>query len=187
MFMRRDVERVLHVLVTACALKGFALAAQTQAVSAPAPLQVAFTFDDLPAHGPLPPGGARADVTKQILATLKAEHTPPVYGFVNGFRLTGYPYQAQILREWLWSGNPLGSHTFSHLSLDVVSAERFDEDIADNEPVLQKVDPSGKWHSFRYPFLDEGNTQEKRRAVRSYLKEHGYQVAEVTMDFEDYL
>jgi peptidoglycan/xylan/chitin deacetylase (PgdA/CDA1 family) len=185
MFMKRYAEWVLRGIVAAYALHGCALAAQTPAT--PVPLQVAFTFDDLPAHGPLPPGAVRADIVKQILATLKDEHMPPVYGFVNGFRLTGYPYQAQILRDWLWAGNPLGSHTFSHLSLDVVSADRFNEDIADNESVLQKIDPTGHWHWFRYPFLDEGNTQEKRRAVRGYLKEHDYQIAEVTMDFEDYL
>lgn len=149
--------------------------------------QVAFTFDDLPAHGPLPPDVARPEVVRSILATLKAEKMPPVYGFVNGFRLTGYPYQADILKDWVKAGEPLGSHTFSHLSLDVVSAERFEEDIAANEPILKRVDPNGDWHWFRYPFLDEGDTLAKRQAVRGYLNVHGYKVAEVTMDFEDYL
>lgn len=149
--------------------------------------QVAFTFDDLPAHGPLPPGETRPEPVKSILATLKAEHMPPVYGFVNGFRLIGYPYQIEILKDWHNAGEPLGSHTFSHLSLDVVSASRFEEDIAANEPVLEKVDPNGNWHWFRYPFLDEGDTLAKRRDVRAYLQQHGYKVAEVTMDFEDYL
>jgi hypothetical protein len=34
--------------------------------------------------------------------------------------------------------------------------------------------------------LWEGDTLEKRRAVRAYLKEHGYRVAQVSLDFEDY-
>jgi peptidoglycan/xylan/chitin deacetylase (PgdA/CDA1 family) len=155
-------------------------------VRAQAP-QVAFTFDDLPAHGPLPPDVARPQVVRSILATLKAEKMPPVYGFVNGFRLTGYPYQVDILKDWVKAGEPLGSHTYSHLSLDVFPAERFEQDIADNEAVLRKVDPNGDWHWFRYPFLDEGDTLAKRQAVRGYLTGHGYKVAEVTMDFEDYL
>jgi peptidoglycan/xylan/chitin deacetylase (PgdA/CDA1 family) len=162
------------------------LALMTCGVKAQRP-QVAFTFDDLPAHGPLPPGETRPEVVKSILATLKAEHMPPVYGFVNAFRLTGYPYQVEILNDWHKAGEPLGSHTYSHLSLDVVSAERFEQDIAGNEAVLTKVDPNGDWHWFRYPFLDEGDTLAKRREVRTYLKQHGYKVAEVTMDFEDYL
>jgi peptidoglycan/xylan/chitin deacetylase (PgdA/CDA1 family) len=42
------------------------------------------------------------------------------------------------------------------------------------------------WHWFRYPFLHEGETLEKRHAIRSYLHEHGYRAAQVTLDFEDY-
>jgi peptidoglycan/xylan/chitin deacetylase (PgdA/CDA1 family) len=43
------------------------------------------------------------------------------------------------------------------------------------------------WHWFRYPYLWEGDTLEKRHAVRQYLKAHKYHVAQVTLDFEDYL
>jgi peptidoglycan-N-acetylglucosamine deacetylase len=43
------------------------------------------------------------------------------------------------------------------------------------------------WHWFRYPYLWEGDTLEKRRAVRQYLQDHKYHVAQVTLDFEDYL
>jgi peptidoglycan/xylan/chitin deacetylase (PgdA/CDA1 family) len=43
------------------------------------------------------------------------------------------------------------------------------------------------WRWFRYPYLWEGDTLEKRHAVRQYLKEHKYHVAQVTLDFEDYL
>ncbi|QMV20275.1 polysaccharide deacetylase family protein [Granulicella sp. 5B5] len=165
-------------------IAAFAVLCGTAAAQQP---QVAFTFDDLPAHGPLPPGETRPEPVKSILATLKAEHMPPVYGFVNGFRLIGYPYQIEILKDWHNAGEPLGSHTYSHLSLDVISAERFEQDIAANEAVLAKVDPDGDWHWFRYPFLDEGDTLAKRRNVRAYLKQNGYKIAEVTIDFQDYL
>jgi hypothetical protein len=42
------------------------------------------------------------------------------------------------------------------------------------------------WHWFRYPYLWEGDTLEKRHAIRAYLKEHEYKIAQVTLDFEDY-
>ena len=45
--------------------------------------EVALTFDDLPAHGPLPPGVTRLDVAKSIISTLKAANAPQVYGFIN--------------------------------------------------------------------------------------------------------
>src|ERR1700684_1852858 len=71
--------------------------------------QVAFTFDDLPAHGPLPPGMARPAVVRSILRTLKREGMPPVYGFVNGFRVAQFPYQVHILQAWHAAGEPLGN------------------------------------------------------------------------------
>ena len=157
------------------------------AVAQQAAPQVAFTFDDLPAHGPLPPGEARPEPVRQILATLKAEKMPPVYGFVNGFRLQHFPYQVEILRAWHDAGEPLGNHTWSHPSLEQVSAAAFIGNIQKNEAVLQRVDPGGDWHWFRYPFLNEGETLTKRQQVRQYLVAHHYRVAEVTIDFEDYL
>jgi peptidoglycan/xylan/chitin deacetylase (PgdA/CDA1 family) len=175
------MNRLLPLCLSALLSIGLAARAQT-----PAP-QVAFTFDDLPAHGPLPPGEFRPEPIRSIIKTLKTEHMPPVYGFVNGFRVAQYPYQAELLRDWIASGNPLGSHTWSHPALDLTSAKKYIANIAENEPLLRKVDPHGDWHWFRYPYLQEGNTLEKRVAVRDYLFAHHYKVAEVTIDFEDYL
>ena len=52
---------------------------------------------------------------------------------------------------------------------------------------MKPFDRGGDSRWFRYPFLHEGDTVEKHRAVRAGLKARGYRVAEVTMDFEDYL
>ncbi|MGI4828855.1 MAG: polysaccharide deacetylase family protein [Janthinobacterium lividum] len=149
--------------------------------------QVAFTFDDLPAHGPLPPGMARPAVVASILNTLHREKMPPVYGFINGFRVEEFPYQIHILEAWHAAGEPLGNHTWSHPELDQLSAPQYEANIAQNEALLQRVDPQGDWHWFRYPFLEEGNTVSKRDAVRTWLSAHGYRTAEVSMDFQDYL
>lgn len=151
------------------------------------PLQVAFTFDDLPAHGPLPPGEFRPEPIRTIIKVLKTEDMPPIYGFVNGFRTAEYPYQTELLREWIASGNALGNHTWSHPSLDKSSAKKYIHNIAEDEPLLEKVDPRGDWHWFRFPYLEEGNTLAKRDAVRDWLLAHHYRIAEVTIDFEDYL
>lgn len=149
--------------------------------------EIAFTFDDLPAHGPLPPGMARPAVVASILGTLQREQMPPVYGFVNGFRVARYPYQIHILQAWHAAGEPLGNHTWSHPELDKLTAAEYEANIATNEPLLREVDPQGDWHWFRFPFLEEGNTVAKREAVRGWLGAHGYRVAEVSMDFQDYL
>ena len=79
--------------------------------------QVAITFDDLPEHGDLPPHATRVGVAKSILATLKREGLPPVYGFVNGVALEDTPSEAGVLRAWRAAGQPLGNHTYSHPNL----------------------------------------------------------------------
>ena len=179
-----DTETMSHwgfrMLLSLSLLSSFALAV------AQGP-QVAFTFDDLPAHGPLPPGMARPAVVTSLLKTLKSEGMPPVYGFVNGFRVAQFPYQIHILERWHAAGEPLGNHTWSHPELDKLSAANYERNIARNEALLNRVDPGGDWHWFRYPFLEEGNTVAKREEVRSWLTTHGYRIAEVSMDFQDYL
>ena len=79
--------------------------------------EVALTFDDLPAHGPLPPGMTRLDVAKSIIATLKAANAPQVYGFINAVKLEQVPEDRAVLEEWRAAGYLLGNHTWSHMSL----------------------------------------------------------------------
>ncbi len=172
--------RALLVLFASCICLGLAAGQEV------AP-RMAITFDDLPAHGPLPPGMTRPEVVKSILATLKNEKLPPVYGFVNGFRVAHYPYQIHILESWHNAGEPLGNHTWSHPELDKLSAATYEANIARDESLLRKVAPQGGWHWFRFPFLEEGNSLVKREAVRRWLAAHDYRIAEVSMDFQDYL
>jgi len=149
--------------------------------------QVAFTFDDLPSHGDLPPGQTRMDVAESIVRTLKEQHMPPVYGFINAAKLKDRPDDIEVLKAWRAGGDLLGSHTYSHPSLNDLTPAEFEAEIAANEPVLSKLMMGQDWHWFRYPFLLEGNAPEKRHAVRAYLQENGYQIAQVSLDFEDYL
>jgi peptidoglycan/xylan/chitin deacetylase (PgdA/CDA1 family) len=148
--------------------------------------EVALTFDDLPAHGPLPPGTTRVDVARSILKALKSANAPAVYGFVNGDKLDKVPEDLEVLKLWKEAGNPLGNHTFSHMNLNANTAEAFEQDIARNEPLLKSLMGADDWRWLRYPYLWEGDTLEKRRAVRAYLKENHYRIAQVTLDFEDY-
>ena len=147
---------------------------------------VALTFDDLPAVGSLPPGENRTDILTKLANELTANHLAGTYGFINAAKLVNDLDGQQALRVWVDAGMNVGSHTWSHMSLSNNSAEAFDNEIALNEPALREYAGARDWHWFRYPFLWEGDTVEKRRAVRAYLKEHGYRVAQVSLDFEDY-
>jgi peptidoglycan/xylan/chitin deacetylase (PgdA/CDA1 family) len=149
--------------------------------------EVAVTVDDLPSHGPLPPGMTRTEVARSILKALKDAHVPKVYGFVNAKKLEQHPEDIEVLKLWRAAGFPLGNHTYAHLSLNASTAEQFDENVTADEPVLKSLMGRQDWRWFRYPFLWEGDTLEKRHAVRQYLHDHKYHVAQVTLDFEDYL
>jgi peptidoglycan/xylan/chitin deacetylase (PgdA/CDA1 family) len=152
--------------------------------------KLAITMDDLPLNGTLPPGVTRAETTKNVLAILKKRHVPPVFGFINAKKLEGNADGAEALKLWA-AAEPVGNHTYSHMDLEQNSAEAFERDIEENEPALEllarKLGPGDDWHWLRYPYLHEGDTVEKRRAVRAYLKAHGYRIAQVTLDWEDYL
>jgi peptidoglycan-N-acetylglucosamine deacetylase len=148
--------------------------------------QIAFTWDDLPAHSALPANTTRVEIGRKLTAAMKAAHLPPVYGFVNGVQLTNEPLSEPMLREWREAGMLLGNHTWSHMDLNKRSVEDWEADALKNEPVLEKYAAGSDWHWLRYPFLSEGDTPEKRAAVRKFLAEHGYKIAAVTMSFDDW-
>ena len=50
----------------------------------------------------------------------------------------------------------------------------FEQDIVAGEPALRAAMGDEDWHWFRYPYLREGDTLEKRHAVAAFLKERGY-------------
>lgn len=149
--------------------------------------QIAFTWDDLPAHSSLPQGETRVEIGRKLIAAMKEAHLPPVYGFVNGVAIEREPASAPMLKEWRDAGFQLGNHTWSHMNLNTNSAAEWEADLQKDEPVLQQYDAGGDWHWLRYPFLSEGDTAEKRAEVRSFLAAHGYRIAAVTMSFDDYM
>lgn len=149
--------------------------------------KIAFTFDDLPAHGPLPPGESRLEVASKILAALRNAHLPPVFGFVNGARVE-QSSDAAVLQAWRDAGYPLGNHTWSHMNLNQHSLEEFEADVSRNEPELStSMKNNEDWHWFRFPFLAEGDTPAKSATIRTFLAQHGYKIAGVTMSFGDYM
>ena len=147
---------------------------------------VALTFDDLPKVGALPEGMSWTGIAEKLTLELKANGLNGTYGFVNGSRLENDSDAQKALRTWVDAGMNIGSHTWSHPPLPKVTVSYFEHDIDLNELALKEYSNGRNWHWFRYPFLWEGETLEKRRAVRVHLSERGYRVAQVTLDFEDY-
>jgi peptidoglycan/xylan/chitin deacetylase (PgdA/CDA1 family) len=156
-------------------------------------LTVAVTFDDLPVNGG-ERGAAEAAlaINRAIVATL-TKHRIPAVGFVNeiGLETDGRvdPARVASLEVWLDAGFELGNHTYSHPSLHKVSREAFCDDVLKGERVTRPLVEArgGTWRWFRYPFLMTGRDLDTKHEVETFLADHGYRNAPVTIDNGDWI
>jgi peptidoglycan/xylan/chitin deacetylase (PgdA/CDA1 family) len=145
------------------------------------------TVDDLPLVGGVHrPAGERARVTEGMLAVL-ARHGVRAVGMVTWARAHG-PDDAHLLERWLEAGHELGNHSHDHPSYTARSAQAFLADAERGRERLARVlGPRGqRVRFFRFPFLREGDTQEKLAAGRTYLEGSGQRNLPVTLDTQDW-
>ncbi|ESQ83186.1 polysaccharide deacetylase family protein [Asticcacaulis benevestitus] len=148
--------------------------------------EVAITVDDLPAHGDLPPGVTREKVAADFLAALKAANVPEAYGFINGVYVAQDTSTYKTLQMWRDAGYPLGNHGFSHMNINDVGLAAFEGDIAGNEELLTSLMAGEDWHYLRFPFLAAGTDPTLHAGIMAYLKDHGYKIADVSINFNDW-
>ena len=156
--------------------------------------EVAITIDDLPIAGLAPRDiESSRELTRKLLAAIAAHHAP-VIAFVNEDKLNGVdgavdPARVDLLRRWLDAGIELGNHSYSHGDFHAVPLEPFEQDVLKGErvtrPLLAARGLTPRY--FRHPYLHTGRDLEKRSAFERFLGEHGYRVAPVTIDNEDYV
>lgn len=158
------------------------LAANAQAADKPV---IAVTWDDLPAHAALPPGVTRTQIAADLLKA-SAEAKAEAFGFINGVQTEREPGSDAALKLWREAGQPLGNHGWSHQNLASLTPEQFAGEAAKNEPMLKDLMAGQDWRWLRFPFLSEGDTPEKRLAVRAWLAANHYKIASVTMSFSDW-
>jgi peptidoglycan/xylan/chitin deacetylase (PgdA/CDA1 family) len=150
---------------------------------------IALTFDDLPGLTILDDQAYVTYFNKIILRGLKLHHFPAT-GFVNESKLDDLdrPKQIAVLRSWLDAGMNLGNHTFSHDDPDELGAKGYTEDIAKGEVVTKKL--LAEHHQteryFRHPYLKTGSTLAAKTYIDHWLAEHGYRIAPITMDADDW-
>lgn len=171
------------------ALVEIGLAARALERGEAAPTKMAITVDDLPTHGPLPRGVARADVHARLLDAFARHGVPEVRGYVIGEHALDSADHRKALQLWLDAGHPLGNHTWSHPNMEEIGVDAYLAEIDRNESVLAELtgDATGaSWRSFRYPYLRQGFDELSSRRVRDHLAQGGYQIAEVSIDFWDW-
>ena len=101
------------------------------AVSASAQ-QIAFTWDDLPAHSALPSDETRVEIGRKLIAAMKDAKMSPVYGFVNGVHTEEEPLSTPMLTNWRSAGLLLGNHTWSHMNLNQSALAAWEADVLKN-------------------------------------------------------
>lgn len=153
--------------------------------------EVAITFDDLPfVRGPKDIESVRQS-TRRMLDTLRA-HRVPAIGFVteNKIHVPGeMDERIALLEMWLDAGMTLGNHTYSHLSLNDVPLERYQDDVIKGEVITRRlVETRGlKLEFFRYPYTRSGPTAEIKEALLDFLHARDYRIAPFTVENTDYV
>lgn len=146
--------------------------------------QIAITIDDLPfvGSGTSTPGNLRRTQERfmAIVNTL-IENQVPATGFVIGGAIAKNEWN--LLESFRDNGLSLGNHTYTHRSLNGMSAEKYIEDIEHADKILTPVMTEPKF--FRFPYLAEGKG-EKKQQVKDFLVAHHYTIAPVTIDSKDY-
>ncbi|MBF6023648.1 polysaccharide deacetylase family protein [Lysobacter niastensis] len=163
--------------------------------------RIAVTFDDLPWASlepatPLPAEGSvpmdMLDHHKRLVDALRQSGVPAI-GFVNESRLWSQgsfrPDRTAMLEAWLEAGLSLGNHTASHLDFNAVGLEAYQRDILLGEahlrPLLAARGQTPQW--FRHPYLRTGTNHDDRTALETFLREHGYRIAPVTVTNSDWI
>jgi peptidoglycan/xylan/chitin deacetylase (PgdA/CDA1 family) len=173
----------------------FAIAVSIISLTAQTPSrEVAITFDDLPIAGVLPRDiESSRELTRKLLAAVAAHHVPAI-GFVNEDKLnaadgTVDPQRVDLLRHWLDAGLELGNHAYSHPDFHSTPLEAFEADVLKGERVIRPLMASRglTLRFFRHPFLHTGRDLETRAAFERFLAGHGYRIAPVTIDNDEYI
>jgi uncharacterized protein (TIGR02246 family) len=148
---------------------------------------VLVSVDDLPiGSGSMHPDPAeRERITRGLLDVL-AKHQIKAAGMVT-WRNVG-PGEEKLLQMWLDAGHELGNHTYEHLDYTRTESAAYIADLEKGRSALQALlDKRGaQVRFFRFPFLREGDTIEKLRAVREYLQRSGQRTLPVTIDNQDW-
>jgi peptidoglycan/xylan/chitin deacetylase (PgdA/CDA1 family) len=141
---------------------------------------LALTFDDGPNMADAI-GLSPADRNAAILKQLADAHLKSIL-FVT--RTDADPKRNDLVRRWGIQGHEVGNHTATHPDFDEVSLADYEQELLTCERAIQ--DFPGFTRRFRFPYLKEGDTVEKRDGFRAFLDAHAYKSGAVSIDASDW-
>ena len=153
---------------------------------------IAVTIDDLPVVAKNSNLKIRQEITRKLLAHITKAKVPAI-GFVNERKLYADEKRAEaeidLLRKWLDADLELGNHTFSHMSLHDNPLEKYEADILKGEIITKELlgAKNLKIRYFRHPYLWTGLDLETKAKLGTFLTEHNYTIAPVTIDNADWI
>ena len=144
--------------------------------------QIALTFDDAPmGDGAFLTGDER---TSRLIATLEEADVHGAMLFVLTENIADQPQGPARLKAYAEAGFKLANHTPPHAGLSGTDTDEYLAGIDAAASILSDYGNTSPF--FRYPYLDEGRTTDKRDAIRAGLEARGLRSGYVTVDTYDW-
>jgi peptidoglycan/xylan/chitin deacetylase (PgdA/CDA1 family) len=167
--LRIHLKRIAATIAMACTCT-----AQAQSV--------AFTFDDGP-NLEVTPRMSAEQRNAAMLGALAKHHVQAALFVTCGFG-ADKPEGYALAQAWSKAGHAIGNHTMTHPDLHKIELSQYQQQLLDCDKVTSTLPGYQKW--FRFTFLREGNTPEKRDGMREFLRGQGYRNAYVSLDTSDW-
>lgn len=142
--------------------------------------QIAITLDDFNLFDA--PVLSAEQRNRAILEAFRARNLKSAI-FVAG-KFVDSETRRDYLKAWSAAGHIIANHTYSHFYYPKTSFETFSGDVLRGEAVIKDFRNFQKL--FRFPYLKEGDTAQKRDQMRQFLKTNDYRNGYVTIDASDW-
>ena len=126
-------------------------------------------------------GLSPADRNAAILRQLAAADLKSIL-FVT--RVDADPKRNELIRQWGVQGHQIGNHTATHPDFNRISLADYEQEMLACDKAIR--DMPGFTRRFRFPYLKEGNTIQKRDGFRSFLDANSYKTGPVSVDSSDW-
>lgn len=145
--------------------------------------RLAITIDDMDVNGSDTPKLTLDEQNAALLAALRSHGKLKAAVFVCGMRVDNEQSKRR-LQDWNDEKHIIANHSYSHFYYPRVDFDKYSADILRGEDVIKGFFRFRKL--FRFPYLKEGETVEKRDKIRAFLKERNYRMGYVTIDTSEW-
>jgi peptidoglycan/xylan/chitin deacetylase (PgdA/CDA1 family) len=173
--MPTKITASLRLAAVACMTLAIALFAPSAAGQS-----IALTFDDGPDMADNT-GLSAAGRNTAILSQLADAHIKSIL-FVT--RTGTDEKRNDLIRQWGAAGHQIGNHTATHPNFEEISLADFEREFRACDNAIRNM--PGFTRRFRFPYLKEGNTVEKRDGFSTFLDSNGYKPGPVSVDASDW-